>query len=323
VLRENIKKYVTYNQFMSSETETETKEKKVPEIRVALKEVMKHPTKRVIDYIGPTGLWLFLYYASSLFVMIVINIARIGWSLEAIFKAPIYITQLFLSYGLNAGKVEDTSIGNDVYYDKVDFDNFMISAAWFFAPMIIYVLGIIFVILPSTGFPQPIGDYPERQNFLYFHNFVPFLNENKRGGFYFLIVWVPLIVSIVLGAFLSKRFFKEGKGQPNINVIHIMIFNLLAGFVVGLQMGLITGSVDFDIRGALRTIFTNSYDNEGYFFSGQYHPNSIMITSWFINFLPLFVAVLYFAVYGSIEDRILGKHKIDAELEKVEKEEPA
>ena len=41
------------------------------------KEASKFPTKRLLDYIGPTGLWLLCYYLASIFMMIVLNIARL------------------------------------------------------------------------------------------------------------------------------------------------------------------------------------------------------------------------------------------------------
>jgi hypothetical protein len=179
------------------------------------------------------------------------------------------------------------------------------------------------VILNGAGYPQPVGDYDYLLNFQYFHQFVPFLNEDKSGGFYFLIVWLPIIISVVIAAFVSKRLFRERKGQPNINVIRILIFNLIAGFAVGLQLGVLTGRVEFQFRGAIGTILTNDYDNWGYFFYGQYHPNSIMFTSWFINYIPLAIAVAWHALYGNIEDRILRRNRLHEVIEQIEKEEPA
>ncbi|NHJ48106.1 MAG: hypothetical protein FK733_09990 [Asgard group archaeon] len=311
---------------MSTETDTPKKEtSEIKKSRVTWNEIKNHPSKRLVDYIGPTGFWLLIYYASSLFMMIVLNIARIGWSLEAIFTAPMYIAQIFINYGLNSGKVEDTTVGseNDFMYEKADLDNVMTSAAWLFAPMVVYVLGLLMIILNGAGYPQPVGDYDYLLNFQYFHQFVPFLNENKSGGFYFLIVWLPIIISTVIAAFVSKRLFREGIKQPNINVIRILLFNILVGFAVGMQLGVITGDVEFKFRGAIGTILTNDYDNWGYFFYGQYNPNSIMFTSWFINFIPLFIGVAWHALYGNIEDRILGKNRLKVAIEQMEKEEPA
>ncbi|NHJ40409.1 MAG: hypothetical protein FK731_10290 [Asgard group archaeon] len=295
---------------MSTETIDKNKENaKIKKSRTLKDEILKHPTKRFVDYIGPTGFWLLCYYIASLFMMIIVNIVRIGFSFEAIFSAPLYIAQIFINYGLNSGKVkDDIDPYNEYFYERSDLNNAMTSAAWLFAPLIVYVLGIFFVILPGSGYPQPSTDYDYLLNFRFFHQYVPLLNENKGGGFYFLIVWLPLILSMLIGAFISKRFFK-GKKQPIVSLVKIFIFNLIAGLAVGLQMGVITGGVEFNLRGAIQTILTNDYENMGYFFTGQYHPNSIMVTSWFINFIPTFMAIAWFASYGYLEDLILGKKK--------------
>ena len=105
----------------------------------------------------------------------------------AIFAAPAYFAQLFVNYGLNAGKVKapDTDNSLDFYYEKIEFGPALVSASWLFAPMIIYILGILFSILPGSGYPSPEGYYDFNNNFLYFHERTVLLNENKFGGFYF------------------------------------------------------------------------------------------------------------------------------------------
>ncbi len=278
----------------------------------AWKEAREFPAKRMVDYLGPTGIWIFAYYFSSLFMMIVLNIARLGWSFEAIFSAPIYFAQIFLNYGLNSGKVisDPLDTANDFYYQKIDFGNALTSTSWIFAPFIIYVLGIFIALLPFSGYPQPIGDFDYLLNFRYFHHFVPFLTERangtKGGGFYFLIAWLPIILSVLISAFVAKRVFSGEEGQTrNINVLKIMLFNLLVGFIVGMQMGTLTGTVRFRFGGALRSIFTSSYENEGYSFDGQYNPNTILVTSWFINFIPMILATLWHLIYSPLEDSIV------------------
>ncbi|NHJ33219.1 MAG: hypothetical protein FK732_10170 [Asgard group archaeon] len=312
---------------MNEKNEEESTEPTESRIASVLKEVKTFPVKRLIDYIGPTGIWLLCYYVASLLMMIILNIARLGFTGEAIFSAPTYFAQLFISYGLNAGKtkvpppgpLEEIPAHLDVDYgmQKVDFGNALSSAAWLFAPMVVYVLGLLMTILPGSGFPQPIGDFDYLTNFQYFHDFVPFLGFSvdadtnvmrTTGSFYFLIAWLPLIISCLVGAFITKRVFKEKKDR-SISVIKVMFFNLLVGFIVGLQMGVITGDVTFRIIGALRTIFTNSYDNTGYFFSGEYHPNTILIVSWFVNFIPMILSTVWYLLYDITEDFVLRGFK--------------
>jgi len=300
---------------MSTSTEKSGGETSQRKARV-LEEIKDYPVKRFIDYVGPTGLWLFIYYLCSIFMMIVLNIARLGWSLEAIFGAPRYFAELFINFGLNAGKIEADPLDQelDFYFKRNDFNNAMTSGAWIFAPMIIYVLGIFLSILPASGFQQPIGNYDYKTNFLYFHQFVPFLRTGvnnqgdmiKTGGFYFLIAWLPIIASVLIGAIVNKRVFKE-KEQKTVNVIKIMLFNLLAGFAVGMQMAVITGRVEFHFVEAIRVIITNSKENTGLIFTGEYHPISILLTSWFINFIPMFSAVAWYIVYANFEDAILKR----------------
>jgi len=256
-------------------------------------------------------------------MMIVLNIARIGFTGEAIFSAPSYFSQLFISYGLNAGKTDapppdillelPTYLDPDYGLQKIDFANALTSGAWLFAPMVIYVLGLFLVILPGSGFPQPVGDYDYLTNFQYFHHYVPFLGftvdsdtniMTTTGAFYFLIAWLPIILACLIGAFVTKRVFKEKKNRT-ISVLKLMLFNLVVGFIVGMQMGTITGEVNFRITGALKTIFTNSYDNTGYYFSGQYHPNTILIVSWFVNFIPMIMAAFWYLLYDPLEDNVI------------------
>ncbi|MBK5114089.1 MAG: hypothetical protein KGD59_13945 [Candidatus Heimdallarchaeota archaeon] len=300
---------------INEKIEKETAEPAESRIASTWKEASKFPAKRLLDYIGPTGLWLLCYYLASVFMMIVLNIARLGWTAEAIFSAPTYFAQLFINYGLNAGKVKapDLDRQNDFYFQKIDFGNALSSGAWVFAPMIIYVLGLLITIMPGSGFPQPVGDFDYLTNFQFFHHFVPFLGFDVNpvtnimfttGAFYFLIAWLPIILACVIGAFVTKRVFPEKKNR-SISVVKFMLFNLLVGFIVGMQMGTMTGEVNFRITGALRTIFTSSYDNTGYLFTGQYHPNTILIVSWIVNFIPIALAAIWYLIYDLLEDNVI------------------
>jgi len=283
------------------------------------------------EYIGPTGVWMLAYYFSSIFLMIVLNIARVGWSGEAIFAAPAYFAQLFLNYGLNAGKVlaDPLDTENDYYLEKIEFNRPMMSASWIFAPIIIYVLGLMLSLLIGSGYPAPEGEYSYLENFYYFHERTVALtgdpladNPGKSGGFYFLIVWIPIILSAIIGAVVAKRLFKDPKVHKSFNVVKVMVFNLIMGFFVGLQLGLMTGTVRISFIGAIVTIFTSSYDNTGFIFSGHYNPNAIMIASWFINFIPIFVITFVYMLYGPIEDRVLKLiiKNPEAQAEKIEAE---
>lgn len=266
------------------------------------------------EYLGPTGIWMLSYYFISIFVMIAMNVARVGWSGEAIFAAPAHFAQLFLNYGLNAGKIAaplDTA--NDFYLEKIEFNRPLMSASWLFAPMIVYVIGLLLSIVSGSGYPQPAGGFDYLENFYYFHERTVALNGDpladnpgKSGGFYFLIVWLPIILSAIIGAIVSKRLFKDPKQHKSFNVIKLMLYNLFAGFIVGLQMGYMTGKVTFSIWGSIVTILTSSYENTGYIFSGQYNPNVIMFTSWFVNFITIIIIATVYIIYSPLEDKVVN-----------------
>lgn len=257
-------------------------------------EKAKEPTvKKFKYYIGPTGIWLLAYYFSSLFIMICMNIARVGWSGEAIFAAPSHFAQLFINYGLNAGKVDEFT------YEKIEFNRALESASWLFSPWILYVLGFMFAILVNSGFPKPTGDYDYLDNYFYFHERTVALNSSKGGGFYFLIYWLPIILATLIGAFISRRLFE--KDEVEINVLKVGGFNLIIGFIVGLQMGVMTGTYDVSFIGFFRTIFGISEENTAVIFTGQYHPNSIMIMSWFLNLAPLIIGAVWYRLYNFLE----------------------
>lgn len=295
-------------------TINEEKEAPIQDSRVVSQwdKIKTFQTKQFKDYVGPTGIWMLSYYFTSIFVMICLNIARVGWSGEAIFAAPSYFAQLFINFGLNAGKVQADASDtvNDFYFEKIEFGRALISASWLFAPMIIYVLGILFAFLTGSGYPQPEGYFDYLQNFRYFHERTVLLwgdveNNRKGGGFYFVLVWIPIIVATLAGAFVSKRIYEDKKQANSFNVVKMMGFNLLAGFIVGYQMAYMTGRVAVSFGGSIKTIFTNSYDNFGFYFSGQYNPHSIIITTWFINLIPIFAAALWYIMYHQIEDSII------------------
>ncbi|MBD3190016.1 MAG: hypothetical protein GF308_05210 [Candidatus Heimdallarchaeota archaeon] len=254
----------------------------------------KQPTvKRFKYYIGPTGIWLLAYYFSSLFIMICLNIARVGWSGEAIFAAPGYFAQLFINYGLNAGKVDEFT------YEKIEFNRALESASWLFSPWILYVLGFLFAILVDSGYPSPAEDYSYLDNYLYFHERTVALDSSKNGGFYFLIYWLPLIFATLIGAFISRRLFD--KDEVEISVLKVGLFNIILGFIVGLQMGVMTGDYSVSFVGFFRTIFGISEENTAVIFTGHYHPNGIMIMSWFLNLVPLIIVAVWYRVYNFLE----------------------
>lgn len=302
---------------MSTITEEKEQQQK-SKIMTTWDEMKSFKIKPFRQYIGPTGIWMLSYYFISIFIMIAMNIARVGWSGEAIFAAPSYFAQLFLNYGLNAGKVAADPLdpASDFYLEKIEFSRPLMSASWLFAPMIVYVLGLFLSILIGSGYPQPTGEFSYLENFFYFHERTvaltgdPLANDPaKTGGFYFIIAWLPIILSAIVGAIISKRVFKKDenpKQHKTFNVIKVMLYNLFAGFIVGLQMGYMTGKVTFNIFGAIVTIFTSSYDNYGYMFTGQYNPNVIMLTSWFVNFIPIIIVAFTYIIYSPFEDKTIS-----------------
>ncbi|MEA2070004.1 MAG: hypothetical protein U9O98_01800 [Asgard group archaeon] len=282
----------------NEKAEKEQKKSFKSRLKAAWKEARSYETKKMKNYLGTTGIWLLSYYVSSILIMIAMNIARVGWSAEAIFAAPAYFAQLFINFGLNAGKTGEFS------YEKIEFNRALISASWIFAPIIIYVLGMMMSFLIGSGYPKPTGDYDYLENFYYFHERTVALNSDKSGGFYFFLVWLPLIISILIAAFISTRIYDKER-RNDVNVFGLIFLNLLFGYIVGLQMGVMTGTYRFYIGGFFKTIFTNNRNNTGITFNGQYHPHSILIVSWFINLIPIFLVALWFAIYDSIEKQII------------------
>ncbi|MHA1739532.1 MAG: hypothetical protein ACTSXA_00965 [Candidatus Heimdallarchaeota archaeon] len=301
-----------------SNAETQATEEKPKDFKsrlaAAWDEAKSFETKKLKNYIGPTGIWLLIYYGISLFVMIALNIARAGWSGEAIFAAPAYFAQLFINFGLNAGKVMDKSTDVGFYNQKIVFNSTLTSASWLFAPMIIYVLGILFSILSGSGWAMPVGDYSFNLNHRYFHDYTVLLNsENKGGGFYFLLVWLPIILSILIGAIVAKHIFPD-KENRGISVIKLMVYNLAVGLIVGLQMSRITGTVFIRPGLWLKAIFTNEFygdvieANLGYenYYTSFYNPFVIMTASWFTSFIPMFSAAIWYTVYNNNEEKVIG-----------------
>jgi hypothetical protein len=268
-------------------------------IKETLDEAMNFETKKIKHYIGPTGIWLLAYYFSSIFMMIILNIARVGFSGEAIFAAPAHFAQIFINYGLNAGKIDET------IFEKIEFGRTLMSASWLFSPAIVYVLGILLSFFPITGYGMPEGYYQFEDNYRYFNQHTILLTQDGTNGFYFLIVWLPLILSILVSAFIVKRLFV--KEDQNVNVFGLIIFNIFLAFIVGLQMGLMTGTYDVSVLGFFGTILRGTRDNTAVVFSesGHYHPNSIWITSAFVNLIPVALVIVWYAIYNLLEDKII------------------
>lgn len=251
----------------------------------------------------PFGVWVIVIWVSSILIM---GFTAMSTAEEITFiDGPSYWLNVFLTFGLNGG--QDIAL-------RLAAKPFL---KWILAPMISIVLGIVLFILPESGFFRN-GLFPtEELDFEATHKFFSITDiwgsdvntaHPKWTNMYLWIVFMPIIIGTVVAGFYNFIMFKlvlKRKHLPKAK--NMLIWNLIATLIVGIQMALMTGDIVLRFSGILRSLFverkTNNFIEYGLVYGGegQYHPIGLAFTMWLVNMIPFMLVYFTLMIIGNLD----------------------
>ena len=251
----------------------------------------------------PLGVWMIAIWLSSILIM---GFTAMSTAEEITFvDGPSYWLNVFLTYGLNGG--QDVAL-------RFVAKPFM---KWVFAPMVSIVLGILLFILPDSGFFRN-GLFPtEELNFEATHKFFSIKDiwgsdlhtaHPKWTNMYLWIVFMPVIIGTVVAGFYNLIMFKLFLKRRHLpKAKNMLIWNLIATLITGIQMALMTGDIVLRFSGILRSLFverkTNNFLEYGLMYggTGQYHPIGLAFTMWLVNMIPFLLVYFVLMIIGNLD----------------------
>ncbi|MBA7542292.1 hypothetical protein ES705_34612 [subsurface metagenome] len=251
----------------------------------------------------PFGVWMIVIWVSSILIM---GFTAMSTADDITFTGgPNYWLKVFLTYGLNGGQEIALRFVSKPFIE------------WIFAPMVSIVLGIILFILPESGFFRN-GLFPtEELDFEATHKFFSITDiwgsgvntaHPKWTNMYLWIVFMPIVIGTVVAGFYNFIMFKlvlKRKHLPKAK--NMLIWNLIATLIVGIQMALMTGDIVLRFSGILRSLFverkTNNFIEYGLVYGGegQYHPIGLAFTMWLVNMIPFLLVYLTLMIIGNLD----------------------
>ena len=298
----------------SQSTEVQEQETKTTDMRPrSVGEVWKDWSLGSLKFLekkihSPFGIYLIATWIISVLSMCITNTLRGG----RFFDGPKYWMDVFLTYGLNSN--QEPSL-------RLIAKPFLI---WFFAPMVVVMLGFTLFMLADSGFfkngSDPISEIAFDQKHRYFNvpdiwgsnvhiNGSPIvLNDlNPKGTqTYFWLVWIPILLGAFIAAvynFIVFKKIKKEKYLPKVGNFLIGIF--IASIVIGTALALMTGDISLQFGELFYSLFvervTNNFLNYGFEYGsqGQYHPIGVSFTMWLMNLIPFFIAYAFFILIGN------------------------
>ncbi len=278
------------------------------------KEVWKDWSIATGKYVGkkvhsPFGIYLLSTWFISFLIMGITNTMRGG----KFFEGPGYWIDVFLTYGLNSG--QDSSI-------RFIAKPFLV---WFFAPMIVLILGWGLFLLTDSGYfrngglPVEENDFNELQRFFSDDNVwgQELINpaRPKLTKTYIWLVMMPIILGAVFTGtynFIMFKKIKKTKYLPSVKKFLTVIS--ISCLIIGVEMALMTGNITLDFTSLFYSLFVDRTMNEfilygtqyktegGKAHPGQYHPIGIAVTLWLLYLIPFFVVYLIILLIGNLDN---------------------
>ena len=265
-------------------------------------------------YIGkkihsPFGIYLLSTWFISFVIMGVTNTLRGG----KFFEGPGYWIDVFLTYGLNSG--QDSSL-------RFIAKPFLV---WFFAPMVVLILGWSLFLLSDSGFLRNGGLPVQEQDFNELQRFFNYddvwgqdLINPARPKWTKTYIWLVLM-PILLGAAISAiynlivfKLIKKTKYLPSVTKFLLVI--ALSSLLIGIQMALMTGNISLSFIGLFYSLFVDRTINDFIIYGtqykiegekthpGQYHPIALALTLWLLYLVPFFATYLIFLIIGNLDN---------------------
>ncbi len=264
---------------------------------------------------SPMGIYLFATWLISVTIMGITNTLR-G---ESFLEGPYYWVSVFLTFGLNSGQDPSSRIIAKPVL------------VWFFAPMVVLILGFCLFMLGDSGYFRNGYDLVAEQNFAQNHRFysleniwgsnlplnksgeLAFPNNPKYTLAYFLIVIMPIVLGAVVAGTYNFIVFKIVQKRPKFlpKTRTFLVIMFLASLVVGVSVALMTGNISLDFREFFYSLFVDRRSNTflvyGFEFQeccgeqGQYHPIGVSFTAWLLYMIPFLLVYGIFLLIGNLD----------------------
>lgn len=298
-------------------TGTEAKEKDIQTTELGprtQKEVWRDWSLASVKYIwkkihSPFGIYLLSTWFISFLIMGITNTLRGG----KFFEGPSYWIDVFLTYGLNSG--QDSTI-------RFIAKPFLV---WFFAPMVVLILGWGLFLLADSGFlrngalPVAEKDFNELQRFFSYDNIwgQKLINpaRPKWTQTYIWLVFMPILLGAAVSALYNFIVFKKIKKTRYLpkagKFLSVVAISCL---ILGVEMALMTGNITLDFIGLFYSLFVDRTLNEfiiygsqyttagGKVHPGQYHPVGVGLTMWLLYLVPFMVTYGIFLIIGNLDN---------------------
>jgi hypothetical protein len=239
----------------------------------------------IIQYTtSPTFVWFAGLYITSLIMMILLNLSRVGLSWEGLTTGPQYFMRIFMYYGLNATYISNEFILN--------------GGAWLLGPFVTVFLGLALIILSDAGFAfnsemdDPLGTrfYAFFREDVYGYDVNIF--GNKGNMFYIALVWIPIISASIMVIIAKRR----------LNRTSSLVTRFVVSFVIAIFIGntfsrISDPNMHYEWSGFFHSLFVDRRQNAFVVYDGEYPP---MMIATFLTLIQIFPML----VMGSIEGGI-------------------
>jgi len=209
---------------------------------------------------------------------------------------------VFLTYGLNTGQ--------DATLRLVAKPVFV----WFFAPIVVLLLGVSLFLLSDSGFFLTSSEQafdPSRYFSIQDIWGSQIVNPDKPKftGTYLWLVIMPLILGAIISAiynFIMFKIIKKKKHIPSAKTFLMLV--VLFALIIGIEMALMTGELVLEFKRLFYSLFVDRRDNQFLIYGlehggeGQYHPIAVTLTVWLLFLVPFFAIYLILLIIGNLDN---------------------
>ena len=247
---------------------------------------------------SPFGIFVISTWFISVFIMGLTNTFRGG----SFWEGPSYWIDVFLTYGLNIGQESALRlIAKPVF-------------VWFFAPIIVLLLGFSLFLLSDSGFfltsPEQAFD-PSRYFSIQDIWGSQILNPDKPKftKTYLWLVIMPLILGAIVSGtynFIMFKMVKKRKHIPSAKIFLLVV--VIFALIIGIEMALMTGELVLEFKKLFYSLFVDRRNNQFLIYGlehggeGQYHPIAITLTVWLLFLVPFLAIYLILLIIGNFDN---------------------
>ncbi|MHA1514799.1 MAG: hypothetical protein ACTSPF_04605 [Candidatus Heimdallarchaeaceae archaeon] len=247
---------------------------------------------------SPLGILVISIWFVSVFTMGLTNTFRGG----SFWEGPSYWINIFLTYGLNTGQDATLRlIAKPVF-------------VWFFAPIMVLLLGVSLFLLSDSGFFLTSSEQafdPSRYFSIQDIWGSQIVNPDKPKftGTYLWLVIMPLILGAIISAiynFIMFKIIKKKKHIPSAKTFLMLV--VLFALIIGIEMALMTGELVLEFKRLFYSLFVDRRDNQFLIYGlehggeGQYHPIAVTLTVWLLFLVPFFAIYLILLIIGNLDN---------------------